>query len=117
MNVLMLYPKFPEQTFWNTARSVQLLWGRKAIMPSFRYSAKAMRFYFWKALFQILWKRPAAIESFVFDCAVFHHLYQHAEYVQRALARYLSTPAMELDCSRPLEIKPYALGPTPHDKF
>ena len=28
MNVLMLYPKFPEQTFWNTARSVQLLWGQ-----------------------------------------------------------------------------------------
>ena len=33
MNILMLYPKFPEQTFWNTARSVKLLWGRKAIMP------------------------------------------------------------------------------------
>jgi hypothetical protein len=33
MNVLMLYPKFPEQTFWNTARSVKLLWRRKAIMP------------------------------------------------------------------------------------
>ena len=32
MNILMLYPKFPE-TFWNTSRSVQLLWGRKAIMP------------------------------------------------------------------------------------
>jgi radical SAM superfamily enzyme YgiQ (UPF0313 family) len=33
MNVLMLYPKFPEETFWNTARSIQLHWGRKAIMP------------------------------------------------------------------------------------
>jgi radical SAM superfamily enzyme YgiQ (UPF0313 family) len=33
MNVLMLYPKFPEQTFCNTARSVKLLWGRRAIMP------------------------------------------------------------------------------------
>ncbi|HEX9444167.1 MAG TPA: radical SAM protein [Candidatus Binatia bacterium] len=33
MNVLMLYPKFPAETFWNTSRSVQLLWGRKAIMP------------------------------------------------------------------------------------
>jgi radical SAM superfamily enzyme YgiQ (UPF0313 family) len=33
MNVLMLYPKFPEETFRNTARSVELLWGRKAIMP------------------------------------------------------------------------------------
>jgi radical SAM superfamily enzyme YgiQ (UPF0313 family) len=83
----------------------------------FGMRAKAMRFYFWKALFQILWKRPAAIESFVFDCAVFHHLHQHADYVQRALAKYLSTAAIELDCSRPLEIKPYALGHTPHDKF
>jgi hypothetical protein len=33
MNVLMLYPKFPEQTFWNTTRSIKLLWGRRAIMP------------------------------------------------------------------------------------
>ena len=33
MNVLMLYPKFPEETFWNTARSVKPLWRRKAIMP------------------------------------------------------------------------------------
>jgi radical SAM superfamily enzyme YgiQ (UPF0313 family) len=61
----------------------------------FGMRAKAIRIYFWKALFQILWKRPAAIESFVFDCAVFHHLHQHAEYVQRALAQYLSTPAAD----------------------
>jgi radical SAM superfamily enzyme YgiQ (UPF0313 family) len=33
MNVLMLYPRFPDETFWNTARSVRLLYGRKAIMP------------------------------------------------------------------------------------
>jgi len=33
MNVLMLYPRFPEETFWNTRRAVKLLWGRKAIMP------------------------------------------------------------------------------------
>ncbi|HWP56683.1 MAG TPA: B12-binding domain-containing radical SAM protein [Candidatus Acidoferrales bacterium] len=33
MNILLLYPKFPEETFWNTSRSVRLLWGRKAIMP------------------------------------------------------------------------------------
>ncbi|HEX9145524.1 MAG TPA: B12-binding domain-containing radical SAM protein, partial [Candidatus Binatia bacterium] len=33
MNVLMLYPKFPEETFWNTGRAVRLLWARKAIMP------------------------------------------------------------------------------------
>jgi radical SAM superfamily enzyme YgiQ (UPF0313 family) len=33
MNILMLYPRFPEQTFWNTARTVKLILGRKAIMP------------------------------------------------------------------------------------
>src|ERR1043166_4251897 len=33
MNVLMLYPKFPAETFWNTTRSVKLFWRRKAIMP------------------------------------------------------------------------------------
>jgi radical SAM superfamily enzyme YgiQ (UPF0313 family) len=58
----------------------------------FGLRAKAVRFYFWKALCQILWKRPAALESFVFDCAVFHHLYLHAEYIQRALAAYLAEP-------------------------
>ena len=33
MNILMLYPKFPEQTFWNTAGSIKFMLGRKAIMP------------------------------------------------------------------------------------
>jgi radical SAM superfamily enzyme YgiQ (UPF0313 family) len=61
---------------------------------------KTMRHHFWKALFQILWKRPGALEAFVFDCGVFHHLHQHAEYVQRELAAYLSSPDPDdpLDC-------------------
>jgi len=58
----------------------------------FGLRAKAFRFYFWRAFFQILWKRPGAMESFVFDCAVFHHLHQHADYIQHELARYLLTP-------------------------
>ena len=58
----------------------------------FGLRAKSMRVFFWQALFQILWKRPAALESFVFDCAVFHHLHQHADYIQREFAKYLSTP-------------------------
>ncbi len=58
----------------------------------FGLRTKAFRFYFWPALLQILWKRPAALESFVFDCAVFHHLHQHADYIQGELAKYLSTP-------------------------
>jgi hypothetical protein len=40
-----------------------------------------------------LLKRPAALESFIFDYAVFHHLHQHADYAQREIAKYLSTPA------------------------
>jgi radical SAM superfamily enzyme YgiQ (UPF0313 family) len=58
----------------------------------FGFRAKAIRFYFWKALCRILWKRPGALESFVFDCAIFHHLHQHADHVQRELAEYLSAP-------------------------
>jgi len=58
----------------------------------FGLRAKAFRFYFWRAFFQILWKRPGAMESFVFDCAVFHHLHQHADYIQHELGRYLLTP-------------------------
>jgi radical SAM superfamily enzyme YgiQ (UPF0313 family) len=53
---------------------------------------KTFRFYFWQAFLQILWKRPGALESFVFDCAVFHHLHQHAGYIQRELAQYLAAP-------------------------
>jgi radical SAM superfamily enzyme YgiQ (UPF0313 family) len=66
----------------------------------FGIRAKKIRFYFWKAFFQILWKRPGALESFVFDCAIFHHLHEHADYVQRELANYLSAPAPDdvLDC-------------------
>ncbi len=48
---------------------------------------------FLAALWQILWKRPGALEAFVFDCEVFHHLHQHADYIQSELAKYLSTPA------------------------
>jgi radical SAM superfamily enzyme YgiQ (UPF0313 family) len=54
--------------------------------------ARTMRFYFWKALIQLLWKNPAALESFVFDGAVFHHLHRHAGYVQDEIRRYLSAP-------------------------
>lgn len=61
----------------------------------FGLRGKAIRFYFWKALCQILWKRPAALECFVFDCAVFHHLHQHADYIQGALTEYLGNPHPE----------------------
>jgi radical SAM superfamily enzyme YgiQ (UPF0313 family) len=57
------------------------------------FRAKTIRRYFWKALWRILCNRPGALEPFVFDCAVFHHLHQHADYVQRELAKCLSAPA------------------------
>jgi radical SAM superfamily enzyme YgiQ (UPF0313 family) len=54
---------------------------------------RAMRPFFWKTLLQLLWKNPAALEAFVFDCAVFHHLTRHAAYVRRELSDYLSSPS------------------------
>jgi radical SAM superfamily enzyme YgiQ (UPF0313 family) len=33
MNILMLYPKYPDETFWNTSRSGRLFMHRPGIMP------------------------------------------------------------------------------------
>jgi radical SAM superfamily enzyme YgiQ (UPF0313 family) len=70
----------------------------------FGIRAKTIRVYFWKALIQMLWKNPAALESFVFDSAVFHHLHQHADYVQDEIRRYLSAPL-------PDDVLDSAIGP------
>jgi radical SAM superfamily enzyme YgiQ (UPF0313 family) len=58
----------------------------------FGLRAKTIRRHFRKCLLKILWQRPSALEAFIFDCAVFHHLHQHADYIQRELAGYLSAP-------------------------
>ncbi|MGH8063988.1 MAG: B12-binding domain-containing radical SAM protein [Candidatus Entotheonellia bacterium] len=55
--------------------------------------AKGARGYFWKTFFQVLGKNPAALEAWGYDCFYFHHLNQHAEYIQRALSRYLASPS------------------------
>ena len=55
--------------------------------------AKGMRFYFWRTLFQVLWKNPLALDAFSYDCLYFHHLNQHADYVEREFLRYLSSPS------------------------
>lgn len=55
--------------------------------------AKGTRFYFWKTFLQVLWKNPAALEAFGYDCFYFHHLNQHANYIERELSRYLSSPS------------------------
>jgi radical SAM superfamily enzyme YgiQ (UPF0313 family) len=54
---------------------------------------KRTRAHFWKTLLAVLCRNPAALEAFVFDCAVFHHLHLHAAYVDRELARTLDDPA------------------------
>jgi radical SAM superfamily enzyme YgiQ (UPF0313 family) len=55
--------------------------------------AKTARGYFWKTFFQVLWKNPAALEAWGYDCFYFHHLNQHAAYIQRALSSYLASPS------------------------
>ena len=59
----------------------------------FGIRAKGARLLFWKSLFQLLCKNPTALESFVFDIGVFHHLHQHADYVEQEVGRYLSMPS------------------------
>jgi Domain of unknown function (DUF4070) len=55
--------------------------------------ANGARRYFWKTFFQVLWKNPAALEAWGYDCFYFHHLNQHADYIQRALSSYLASPS------------------------
>ena len=55
--------------------------------------AKSVRLQFWKAALQLLWKNPLALEAFVWECYCFHHLSRHVDYVQREMARYLSSPS------------------------
>jgi radical SAM superfamily enzyme YgiQ (UPF0313 family) len=53
---------------------------------------KAIRKHFWKTFLKLLWRNPMALEAFAFDSGIFHHLYQHAEYVRKELSRYLAAP-------------------------
>ncbi|HXH09404.1 MAG TPA: B12-binding domain-containing radical SAM protein [Alphaproteobacteria bacterium] len=57
------------------------------------FKARRARGYFWKTFFQVLWKNPAALEAWGYDCFYFHHLNQHAQHIQAALARYLASPS------------------------
>ncbi|MGH7875518.1 MAG: B12-binding domain-containing radical SAM protein [Candidatus Binatia bacterium] len=91
--LLELQAKAPLAAMWRHGTKLFAVLLKESYYFGFR--AKAIRFYFWWALGQILWKRPGALEAFVFDCAVFHHLRQHADYIQRELAQYLSAPAAD----------------------
>ena len=54
---------------------------------------RGSRIWFWKTLLHVLWKNPTALEAFAYDCYYFYHLHEHADYVDRELSRYLSSPS------------------------
>ena len=91
--LLELQAKAPLAAVWRHGTKLFAVLLKESYYFGFR--AKAIRFYFWGALWQILWKRPGALEAFVFDCAVFHHLRQHADYIHSELDQYLSAPAAD----------------------
>ncbi|HEY7166020.1 MAG TPA: B12-binding domain-containing radical SAM protein [Candidatus Binatia bacterium] len=67
----------------------------RVILKEFYYfgvRSQDLRARFWKGFFKILWQNPAALEAFVFEVSVFHHLHSHAGYVARAVGAYLSSP-------------------------
>ena len=43
----------------------------------------------------MLWKNPDALEAFGHDCFYYYHLNQHADFVDRQLAAYLSASARD----------------------
>ncbi|MFQ5881233.1 MAG: B12-binding domain-containing radical SAM protein [Candidatus Methylomirabilales bacterium] len=90
--LLTLRHKVPFRAIFEVWRKV-ILPGLPRGMYQLGVKAKDTRFYFWKTLLQVLWKNPTAFEAFVWDCYYFYHLNQHADYVQRELARYLSSPS------------------------
>jgi radical SAM superfamily enzyme YgiQ (UPF0313 family) len=54
---------------------------------------RGSRILYWKALLRVLWKNPDALEAFGHDCFYYYHLNRHADFVDRQLAAYLSSPA------------------------
>lgn len=55
--------------------------------------ARDSRTWFWKTLLQVLWKNPTALEAFGHDCYYFYHLKEHANYIDREISSYLSSPS------------------------
>ncbi|HTN69553.1 MAG TPA: radical SAM protein [Methylomirabilota bacterium] len=88
--LLSLRTKFPPRAIWKDGRKLFGVLLKEAYYFGIR--DKRLRFHFWKAFLQLLWRNPAAMEAFAFDSSVFHHLHQHAGYVQREISRYLSSP-------------------------
>jgi radical SAM superfamily enzyme YgiQ (UPF0313 family) len=66
-----------------------------AVLPRLVYHlgmrARGARMPFWKALLRVLWRNPSALEAFGHDCFYFYHLNRHADFVDREIARHLSS--------------------------
>jgi hypothetical protein len=88
---LGLRNRVPLRTLWRHGRDLACVLFRECCELGVR--DRAARALFWKTLIVVLWKNPAALEAFVFDCAVFHHLSRHAAHVDRELSRTLAAPA------------------------
>jgi hypothetical protein len=53
---------------------------------------RGSRILYWKALLRVLWANPDALEAFGHDCFYYYHLNPHADFVDRQLSAYLSSP-------------------------
>ncbi len=73
------------------------------------------RWPFWKTLLSVMWKNPAALETFGMECFFFHHVHGHAKVVRRQIAEYLASPARDdvLDEVVPIDAPPPPTDPTP----
>ncbi|MGH7825840.1 MAG: radical SAM protein [Candidatus Binatia bacterium] len=87
---LSLRSQVPLRALWRHGRQFLSVLSRECYHLGARN--KAMGPHFRRTFFRLLWKNPAALEAFAFDCAVFYHLNRHAEYVERELSRYLAAP-------------------------
>jgi hypothetical protein len=56
---------------------------------------RGSRILYWKALLRVLFKNPDALEAFGHDCFYYYHLNRHADFVDRELAAYVSSPARD----------------------
>ena len=89
--LLALRAKWPPRSLWRDGSRLFVVLLAEAFHLGIR--AKNLRFWFWKAFLQLLWKNPQALEAFAFDVSVFYHLQRHVHYVQSEISRYLLSPS------------------------
>jgi radical SAM superfamily enzyme YgiQ (UPF0313 family) len=89
--LLRLRTNVPFFSLWRQGGMFFTVVAKEVYHLGFRH--RTIRTHFWKTFLQLLWRNPAALEAFIFDSAVFHHLYSHAQYVQGELSRYVHSPS------------------------